>query len=187
MKTHEEEAMPRIVVRSHPPERLVRSLARGHIAGACCCCCCCCLHSVGSLSGAAVGSFFPRNREAPGVLKPLDKLRDDEFDAPARAVPAGPWVGSIYWMATLAAIVVTSLWAMTRPSAGVTGTLVILATFMPAVQLGGSVLCLLIIGGNPQLCQDARAWKRLGSVTLGTIIGCLLGILIMYIYVNSRR
>ncbi|MGP0062765.1 MAG: hypothetical protein ACLQGP_04065 [Isosphaeraceae bacterium] len=189
MKPHDEGAEPTIILRAHPPERLVRSLARGHIAGACCCCCCCCLHSVGSLTGAAVGSFFPRTRTRPasGETKPLDKPWDDELAGPTSVVPAAPRVGSMFWMATLGASIVMSWWAMAQPSTGgFKETLLYLAIYMPALQLAGAVICLLIILSIPQLRRDARGWKKLGFITVGAIVGGLLGTLIMYMIAEAN-
>jgi hypothetical protein len=188
MKSHDEGDAPIIIFRAHPPERLLRSLARGHIAGACCCCCCCCLHSLGSLAGAAIGSFYARNPPDSGTAKPFDKLRDVELDGPAREQPARFSVNALYWLVTFGGLVLVSMLAAIRyGSADIWSILFVPALFLPAIQLGGSLLCMFIIGGTPELRRDIRAWKGLGWITAATIVGCLSGILIMYIYANAHR
>ena len=189
MKPHDEGNAPIIMFRAHPPERLVRSLARGHIAGACCCCCCCCLHSVGSLVGGAIGSFYPRETPASRETRPLAKLRDDELDGPPENDAARSPAKSLYWLVTLGGLVLASMLAMAvNGSEDILWSLpVVLAVFLPAIQLGASLLCVLIIGSIPELRQDPRAWKRLGFITLvDASSDALLGFLIMYVFAKAR-
>jgi hypothetical protein len=187
MKSHDQGDAPTIGFRAHPPERFVRSLARGHIAGACCCCCCCCLHSLGSLAGAAIGSFYPRVTPTAGEMQPSAKLRDDELDGPPGKVAARSPARSLYWLVTLGVSVLASTFVLVMSRQGDPwAAFWVLAIFMPAIQLGASLLCALIFGGVLELRQDVRAWKRLGFITLWTIFGCILGFLIMYIIAKSR-
>jgi hypothetical protein len=182
MKTDEESRVPIVTFRAHPPERRLRSLARGHIAGCCCCCCCCCcLHSLGSITGAIVGSFYPP--PAPGETEsPTAKLRDDELDGPARAVPAGPPGTSNYWLSTLAVTAGAALVSLLVYGLGsLPGVLAGLVVFLPLVQLGGSLLCALVIAVHPQLSRRAGAWERLGWITLGSVVGCVIGIVVMVV------
>src|ERR1700744_2726665 len=89
MKRANESQPPLIVVRPHPPERLIRAMARGEItlASGTGCCCCCCLHSLGGLAGAVIGSLSPANAPAPaGRVAPPAGLSDDDLARPfARA------------------------------------------------------------------------------------------------------
>jgi len=179
MKPHDDRNAPTIVFRAHRPERLVRSLARGHIAGVCCCCCCC-LHSVGSLAGAVLGSFFPSEGPSAGAMQASAKLRDDELDGPVRTVPAAPAGTSIYWLSTLAVTVYASVISLLIYGAGAfPGVLGGLMILFPLVQLGGSLLCAFVIAVHPRLHQRAAAWKRLGWITLGSVVGCAIGIVAM--------
>jgi hypothetical protein len=187
MKPHDDKTTRTIAFRAHPPERLVRSLARGHIAGGCCCCCCC-LHSLGSLAGAVLGSFFPSERPSAGAMPASAKLRDDELDGPARNAPARSAANTIYWLVTLGVLVLASMFAIARGgSFDATSALFVLAIFLPALQLAASLISLLIFVSVPELRQDSRIWKRLGFVTLWSIGGCLLGLLIMYVIATSHR
>ena len=184
MKQADETHPPAVMLRPHSPERrIIRSLARGEIAAHCCTCCC--LHSVGSLAGALAGSFFPREAH-PSRAQPMAKLRDDEIGGPPGDAPDRSAVRSIYWMVTLGSTVLVSLYAVVQSQLSIEGPLFALAIFMPAIQLGASVLCLLFLAAIPELRRDARAWRRLGWIALGTIAGAATGILIMYIYAKFR-
>jgi hypothetical protein len=181
MNSEHEERRPAIAVRSHPPERLIRSLARGEVA-ACCCCCCCCLHSLGGLAGAIAGTFYPS--EAPAVVGklPSAKLRDDEIDGPWRPAPARSGAGRIYWMSTLGVSALLCLWvaAMVRETKDWLGaSLFLLAIFLPVIQLIGSLVALPIVWSQPDPSSDRAALKRLGRITLSAFVGAAIGMLLM--------
>ena len=187
MKRKKEPNLPVVVVRPHPPERLIRALARGEVA-ACCCCCCCCLHSVGGLAGAVVETFYPRGTSAVGGKPPLAKLRDDEIDGPWRAGPARPRVGRIYWISTLVASALTCLWAVgfaQGVGTWLAACWLLLAIFWPAIQLAASILALLIVQSRPDLSGDRAALKRLGRITLAAILGAAIGMFVMVLMVIS--
>jgi hypothetical protein len=181
MKRANEARPPVIVLRSHPPERLVRALARGEVA-ACCCCCCCCLHSVGGLAGAIVGTFYPGESSAAGGKPPVAKLRDDEIDGPSRAMPSRSGAGRLYWTSTLGVSALVCLWAtgLARQGGDWLGvSLFLLALFLPVVQLAGSFVALLIVPFHPALRADLAVLKRLGRITAWTIVGAAIGIIVM--------
>jgi hypothetical protein len=165
-------------LRAHPPERRLRALARGEVA-ACCCTssCCCCLHSVGSLAGAVIGSFYRRSMPAlPGKEASSDGLRDDELGGPGAATPAGASAAPIYWWSTTAAMAIVLLVSMARYGPeGFPFGLGVVIFFLPLVLLGGSALCALAIAAHPDLQRDVGALKRLGWITLGIVAGALLG------------
>jgi hypothetical protein len=190
MKRENEADLPVVVLRPHPPERLVRALARGEVAA--CCCCCCCLHSIGGLAGAVVGTFYPRETSAAGGKPPSAKLRDDEIDGPWRAVPARPRVGLIYWMSTLGVSVLACFWAMGSVRERGEWPVVcmfILAIFLPAIQLGGSFVTLLIVQSRPERSGGRAGLKRLGHITLRSILGAAIGMFVMVLMLItlSRR
>jgi hypothetical protein len=140
------------------------------------------LHSLGSLAGAAVGSFYPRDRTTPMEKGRPITLGEDEIDEPVTRAPVRPSAKEIYWLATLGVAVLLSLiWI--RSSEALLG----LALFLPLIQLGGSVLCALLIAAHPDQRREARAWKRLGWITLGTVGGCVIGILIMVALVGGWK
>jgi hypothetical protein len=186
MKTDEGSHAPAITVRAHAPERLVRSLARGHIACGCCCCCCCCLHTIGSIAGAIVGSHYPPS--APSEKAALAaKLRDDELDGIVYAAPVRPTVKPRYWLWTLVvAALVTVITVAIQGQSGFPIALGILVMAFPFVQLGASLLCALEIAIRPDL-QRAGVWERLGWITLGEVIGGLLGFFVMYLPLVAGR
>ncbi len=186
MKTDEGPRAPAITVRAHAPERLVRSLAKGHIACGCCCCCCCCLHTIGSVAGAIVGSHYPPS--APSEKETFAaKLRDDELDGIAYAASVRPSVKPRYWLWTLVvAALVTVVTVAMQGLAGFPIALFILVMAFPFVQMGASLLCALEIAIRPDM-QRTVVWKRLGWITLGVIIGGLLGFLVMYLPLVANR
>lgn len=167
------------VVRPHPPERLVRALARGEVAASCgCCCCCCCLHSAGGLAGAFVGSFYPAGmRDVRRKATPPVGLRDDELGGPTAAAPARPGllVPTIFWRSTA---VLTLLGIIALSLGG--GQVLVLGVSMvvmgfPAVLLCSSVVSAIILAARPSVRRDTRRWKQLGWITLGTVVGTLIG------------
>jgi hypothetical protein len=189
MKRANEPHPPAIVVRRHPPERLVRALARGEVAECCGCgACCCCLHSLGSLAGAIAGTFNPEDPPDPRVKKaPPIGLRDDELAGPAAAVPANPGPGprsvaaaGVFWWSTaaLAALLIVVqplIWVDNGPAMRIGLVIVVL----PAVLLGGAMVSALVIAGVSSLRGDIREWKRLGGITLGIVAGALIGVVLI--------
>lgn len=187
---------PAIVVHRHPPERLVRALARGEVA-ACCTTssCCCCLHSLGGLAGAIVGTYHPAlpseaGEEEKGI--PPVGLRDDELDGPAPPAPARPGprplAVPIYWCSATGLTFLTILGApLISPQRGPNLGFGLLIFFGPVVLLGGSVIAALVIAGSPSLRGDVREWKRLGWITLGMVVGTLLGTGLMLLPLIGRR
>jgi hypothetical protein len=184
MKRADAPPPPAITVRRHPPERLIRALARGEVA-ACCTTssCCCCLHSLGSLAGAVAGSFWPADRPSPGGKgAPPAGLVDDDLDGPAVATKAGPGpvAATIFWWSvaalTLLTIVIPPLISVeSGPAIGIA----LLIFVLPGVLMGGSAVTFVVIAGTPALRGDIREWKRLGWITLGTLAGSLIGVLLM--------
>jgi hypothetical protein len=188
MKRKNEPDLPAVVLKSHPPERLIRAMARGEVAACCCCgacCSCCCLHSLASLAGAVVGTYHPADRPGPGAKKaPPAGLRDDELDEPADAALAELRprlvVTPIFWrtaaaLAVLTILVLPTAWAELNLPFGI----LMLILFLPGVLLCGSAISALVIAGHPTLRGDIREWKRLGWITLGIVAGALVGVLLM--------
>lgn len=179
-----------VTVRRHPPERLIRAMARGEVAQAgCSCCCCCCLHSLGGLVGAALYSPSGDPPASPDKPKPTAGLADDELDRPVGPPTAPPRAPSIFWsttaaLAILGFVIPPVIWERSGPSLGLSA----LILGLPAFLLGGSVITALVIIAIPSLSGDAREWKRLGRITLGNIVGTLIGIgLMLLIGLACRR
>lgn len=163
----------------HPPERRAK---RGVIV-ACpgsCCCCCCCLHTLGGIIGASLGA---RKVSKASVGTPSMKPSGDP-----RAAEASVQATRLYWQ-TLA--VLCGLIAVVEmgfgTEAGPVGLVLIvggtLLLALPAVQVMSSAVCLLMIArGRPSRFPDkSAALKRIGSITLATIAGAILGIIAMWV------
>jgi hypothetical protein len=169
-----------------------------------CCCCCCCLHTVGGLIGASIGSALGRDdyERVPVTLPDEEALRpfrdvqarragrftDEEpmprrpyrdLEMERRAVRGSGGVG-LYWLSLLLLSVFISCAGFPPrirahdPAESVW----ILAFFMPAIQLGASVLALLgVLLLRPE--NQAAAVKKIGKITLGMVLGTLAGSAVM--------
>jgi hypothetical protein len=189
MKRSNESHPPAVVVRPHPPERLIRAMARGEVA-ACCTCssCCCCLHSLGGLVGAVAGTYLPAESPAPhGKQAPPAGLRDDDLDGPVAAARTRPGstlvVPKIFWWSTvvLAVLIIVLAPLISVESAPAIGVgLVIIG--LPFVLLGGSVVSAIVLAGHPTLRAVRSEWARLGWITLGILGGTLAGVLLMVLF-----
>jgi hypothetical protein len=171
---------PRSVeLRRHPGERRPRReviLAQG-FGGCCCCCCCCCLHSVGGLIGGIVGTHSR-----------LDKA-SEPAEAPVETAPSHPGdsvMCQVYWWLLLAVfvgavILVYSVWGVSSGNLPGTSLLLGLAAvgiLLPVVQLVVSGLTLFFL---PLIAEDQRdaALRRLGRITLWSVVGTVAGVLVM--------
>jgi hypothetical protein len=63
---------------------------------------------------------------------------------------------------------------------GLGAAVLILAIFLPAVQLVASVIAMLVAGLTDRPNAAARIWA-VGKITLGTLIGTAIGIGIMFV------
>jgi hypothetical protein len=184
MRTKSQERASVITLQAHPPERRRRQSTEllSQLNGCCCCCCCCCLHSLGSLVGAAWASASASRDSAAGANPSLIKFPDDEIDGWARNPLVRIPVNRIYWslVVSVLGLVLLYLMAQPQPVPSLEGYLLILAIFLPLVQLGASVLSAVVIACfSPDRYQKPRAWLVLGWITAGTFIGAVIGSLIM--------
>jgi hypothetical protein len=172
-------ATTEIQVTAHAPERGKRSASVTAACG-CCCCCCCCLHSIGGLVGAITGSLLtvrPRPRPVdPSFPFPF---RRDELDQDEGTFP----IAIIYWLLVLLLIAAVSVYYfLTARTSGVLdpsdlflGALIALFC-LPALQLGASMLTLI---AALFYMDKVTALIRVGKITLWSLVGTVVGILIM--------
>ncbi len=164
-----------VTLRRHPAERRAAPSVILPQFG-CCCCCCCCLHALGSLVGGVVGSVTPIAEEP----KPVDPdfpfpFRRDELENEPDFMPAT----ALYWLLVLFVLACVPVWFFfdrSSPDSAFYGLLAGLF-FLPLVQLGASVVCL--IGIAIFYIDKANALRRLGQITLWSFVGALAGIGIM--------
>jgi hypothetical protein len=143
----------------------------------CCCCCCCCLHTIGGLIGGIAGSLSRIDRPR----RPLDPdfpfpFRRDEMEDEV-TFPAGV----LYWLLVSflsAATAVGYYWneGAARPDDLFIGLLVAVF-FLPAIQLGASLLAL--IGVAVFYTEKTVALIRIGKITLWSFVGTIAGIMLM--------
>lgn len=153
-----------ITIERLPPERS-STMPLAAAAGGCCSCCCCCFHSVGSLLGAALAK--PPKVEAS--------------DAPIAAIAGTPTVPKYsaykeYWLAFLIGSIVLMMILGLYIDDGdkALAMLVIYAMLVPAAQLGGSIIALVMILTSKRPGQRERL-RHLGKITLYAFIGTLIG------------
>jgi hypothetical protein len=184
MRTKSQERTAVITLQAHPPERRRRRSTEllSQLNGCCCCCCCCCLHSLGSLVGAAWAGASESRASAADANQSLIKFPDDEIGGWAQNPLVRIPVNRIYWslVVSVLGLVLLYLMAQPQPIPSLEGYLLVLAIFLPLVQLGASVLSAFVIACfSPDRYQKGRAWVVLGWITAGTFIGAVIGSLIM--------
>jgi hypothetical protein len=133
--------------------------------------------------GAVWGSVEASRGSTADSGEPPIKFLDDEIDGGAKAAPDGMPVAGIYWGSVMAVAILVSLVFMGAGprDAGLPGTLVVLAILLPLVQLGASLLSALVMACYPSQYQEVRAWASLGRITAWTLVGAVIGCLVMYI------
>ncbi len=178
-----------IDVQAHPPERRRRQTVT--LPCGCCCCCCCCLHSIGGLVGAVIGSVTSSvTARRPSPYEYLPEGGGDPFVLPPRLRPSSALSASaLYWiiLALLASLVFVfsflgfSLENFNRDQmAGLGGAILILAIFLPAVQLVASVIAMIVAGLTDRPNAAARIWT-VAKITFGTLIGTGVGLGAMFL------
>jgi hypothetical protein len=174
-----------IDVHPHPPERRRRQTVT--LPCGCCCCCCCCLHTLGGLIGAAIGSNVASRTPPPPYPGYLYEGEEGELIPPRRRYALSP--AALYWIILAVLVNITFLLCFlgfgTEPFdpsrlEGLGAAILILAIFLPAVQLVASVIAMLVAGLTDRPNAAARIWA-VGKITLGTLIGTAIGIGIMFV------
>jgi hypothetical protein len=179
----------------HPPERR-RAAGPVVLPAACCCTCCCCLHTVGGLIGAGLGTSSPiasRPRRAADPDAPFP-YRLDEFESEGPILPAG----GLYWLVVaLLVSMVTSYTTLQEllsspggnPIQGMLLGVFISVMVLPGIQLGASVLSVLVV--LIFYPDKSLALYRVGKITWFSFLGSMLGMLLMggclgLMYVGAR-
>ena len=142
------------LLQHHPPER--REQKKKYVVlYSCCCCCCCCLHTLGSAIGVATVKNF---KSDPNVLS----------------------AQSMFWISTLAANVLTLIGVVFYGhDPGV--MLIIAAVFGPLILLGACLLMAIWIAATPSLPERGKYYRNLLRITVGNVVGCVVGIAVMWL------
>jgi hypothetical protein len=140
---------------------------------------------VGSLAGAVAGAFYHRRRQAPIGEKAPIPLADDEIAGASAERPAAFPLVPIYWSVTIGAAGLLTLVAI--PISDPVAALFIPALGLPLIQLGASLLAALTIAADPAARRDGRAWRRLGWITMGSVLGCAAGFLAMMVMIAALK
>ena len=161
-------------IERHPPERRENRGVIVACTGSCCCCCCCCLHTLGGIVGAAVAS-------------PSGTSTDGASQASSAKAAHTYWLLLVALCGLIAAGGLSiafnnansyhDRWLEVALMVG--GGLVV---GLPLVQIAVSVAAVILIAINwPFRFADRRAaLKRIGWITLATIIGAVVGVIIMW-------
>jgi hypothetical protein len=172
-----------VTLLAHPPERRRRQSAEflSQLNGGCSCCCCCCLHSLGSLVGAVWGSVAASRGSTADKGEPPIKILDDEIGGGAQAPPVRMPVSRIYWVSVMAVPILVAIYCMVAGPRDAIREWILLAliVFLPLVLLGASLLSALVMACYPSQYQERSAWASLGRITAWTLIGAVIGGLVM--------
>jgi hypothetical protein len=114
---------------------------------------------------------------------PIQYYYDEEFeiDVPDIAKP-GVSAVRVFWLLTLATVLLGVLIASRMPEAGNTilGGLFILLMVFPAVQLGTALITVIWLAVSSRPDKSFQLWQ-LGKITLGLFAGTVAGILVMVV------
>jgi hypothetical protein len=161
---------------AHPPER--RAQRKKYVVlYSCCCCCCCCLHTLGAAAGAIVAGFISF---------------EDRSKPPVRGAPSGKWLywSSLLWTLLIGfvgtpLVLVASNSGYDRYQNQLLMSPIYLAASLilagPLWMLGALVVMAIQIAIRRDLPTRGPYWKELGKISLGVVLGCLGGILVMYL------
>jgi hypothetical protein len=147
-----------------PPERRITAPSAA-AAGSCCCCCCCCLHTVGSV----VGALSAKTPKVPDNPVPNAVVG-------TAAVEPNYTVTKEYWVTVLVLTLVSLLISAMDGEAVVWA--IGYALVFPGIQLAASLVVAVRNKCSSRPGKDERM-KHLGSITLRSFIGGLIGIVIM--------
>ena len=155
------------LIQQHPPERRQRK-KNYVILYSCCCCCCCCLHTIGAAIGAVRGiNYYSKlDLSGPGARK-VPSIRF-LFDTSLLIVFALVTVGLMLWLGD------------NNLAEGLT---IVLGSFIlagPLWLLAASVVMAVRLAMRHDLPTKAQYWKALGRVTWYTLLGCIIGIGVMF-------
>lgn len=134
----------------HQPERR-RGFGGYLFCGGGCCCCSCCLHTLGGLIGAALAT----------ATKPAE----------------GGSATGFYWTCVL---IQAAICILASAALSVMTGLVIALTFLPLMQLIASLVTYVwILTRGSESPDRAANLQTLGSITLWSVIGAVLGLMLM--------
>jgi hypothetical protein len=129
-------------------DRRHKSVVLFGCCGGCCCCCCCCLHSVGGIVGAAKQS--------------------GETEEGVSAAP-------LFWLLHIPVAVLSLVLIGLLDLGGFFGGVVVLILALPLVQLAVAVVALVVIDVSPGITNKRAYTKSLLRITVGMVIGALVG------------
>lgn len=153
----------KIEIVAHPPER--RRGCTTLLSAGSCCCCCCCLHSLGGVVGAIVGG----SRGLPPTAAEHLEARSAER-----------YAVKVYWRSMVAVVVLALIASLLENpgSESVLIALLVVALGLPAGQLAASVIALITLNALPH-ARKADSLRRLGRITLYSLVGGLIGTALM--------
>ena len=164
-----------VTIETHVPER--RRKAVTTVCCGCSCCCCCCLHTLGSLVGAAI---------APGIGKGSPVAMVYYFDEDTgRQIPLDhkPGLSAVvmfWWVLCFLIFLCFTYGILTNSAKGetllITGIIVLMV--FPILQIASAVITVVVFAVWNRPDRAYQIWQ-LGRITLGVVLGTLLGIGVM--------
>ena len=159
------------MIQKHPSERGGRR-QRYVVLYSCCCCCCCCLHSIGGAIGVlAAGGFEP-------------------IQSSAESKP-GLSIQGLYWTSFLITILLGAVGFavyceinpnFVRRGGGLVSNLgVSLLLFGPIWLLAAGIVSAFRLRIRKDLPDAEKCWKKLGQIVAMSILGSIIGGIILYV------
>ena len=155
-----------------PPERRITAPSAA-AAGGCCCCCCCCLHTVGSVVGAlsAKTPLVPDNAVPTAVI-------GTAAVAPSYRVTKEYWATVLVLTLVGFPLLIFAMYGAEAFGEEAAAWAIIYALVFPGIQLAASLVVAVRNTYSSRPGKDERM-KHLGSITLRSFLGGLLGIVVM--------
>ena len=155
-----------------PPERRITAPSAA-AAGGCCCCCCCCLHTIGSV----VGALSAKTPKAPENPVPTAVVGTASVE-PKYTVTKEYWATVLVMSLVVFPLFMFAMYGAEVMDGEVAAWAIVYALVFPGIQLASSLVVAVRNTYSSRPGKDQRM-SHLGSITLRSFIGGLIGILIM--------
>jgi hypothetical protein len=155
-----------------PPERRITAPSAA-AAGGCCCCCCCCLHTVGSV----VGALSAKTPKVPDNPVPTAVVGTAAVE-PSYTVTKEYWATVLVLTLVGFPLLVFAMYGVEVFDGEPVAWAIVYALVFPGIQLAASLVVAVRNAYSSRPGKDERM-KHLGSITLRSFIGGLIGIAIM--------
>jgi len=162
------------IIEKHPAERGGRR-QRYVVLYSCCCCCCCCLHSLGGAIGVLTAGDF----------QPIESSSETK---------RGPSIQWLYWSSFLIATFLSAMgiavfsYVSAPPMPRIDAVLLTplylgmgIILFGPIWLLAAGLVAAFRLAMRTDLPEAEKCWRKLGQIVSMSILGSIIGVLIMVV------